>query len=79
MANGDEAAAFLDQWYRWVMGNDSPAAMQKVTCTIHSHAEGILNYFTESLTNGLLEGINSLIQAAKSKAHGYRSTRYLKH
>jgi len=25
-----------------------------------------------------MEGINSLVQAAKSKARGYRNTRYLK-
>jgi transposase len=29
------------------------------------------------VSNGLLEGINSLIQAAKAKAHGDRSTRNL--
>jgi hypothetical protein len=28
----------------------------------------------EGLTKGLLEGINSLIQAAKAKARGYRNT-----
>ena len=28
--------------------------------------------------NGLIEGINSLVQAAKAKARGYRSTRNLK-
>lgn len=27
--------------------------------------------------NGVLEGLNSLIQAAKAKARGYRSTRNL--
>ena len=27
------------------------------------------------ITNGLLEGLNSLVQAAKRRARGYRSTR----
>jgi transposase len=27
------------------------------------------------IANGLIEGINSLVQAAKAKARGYRSTR----
>ena len=27
------------------------------------------------MTNGLLEGINSLVQAAKRKAKGYRTTK----
>jgi len=78
LTDREAAAAFLERWYRWVMGNDSPCAMQKVAQTIRTHAAGILNYFEAPLTNGLLEGINSLIQAAKSKARGYRSTRYLK-
>ena len=30
------------------------------------------------IANGILEGINSLVQAAKAKARGYRSTRNLK-
>jgi transposase len=29
------------------------------------------------MTNGLLEGINSLVQAAKAKARGYRSIKNL--
>ena len=29
------------------------------------------------IANGLIEGINSLVQAAKAKARGYRSLRYL--
>jgi hypothetical protein len=34
-------------------------------------------WFTSRTTNGLLEGINSLIQAAKAKARGYRTSRNL--
>ena len=33
--------------------------------------------FVSRITNGLLEGINSLVQAAKAKARGYRSFRNL--
>ncbi len=33
--------------------------------------------FDSGITNGVLEGINSLIQAAKAKARGYRSVRNL--
>ena len=32
----------------------------------------------DRIANGLIEGINSLVQAAKAKARGYRSTRTLK-
>ncbi len=34
--------------------------------------------FGSKIADGLIEGINSLVQAAKSKARGYRSTRNLK-
>jgi len=74
----EAAAAYLEQWYLWVMASEGMNPMKKAAQSIRAHAEGILNYFQSPLTNGLLEGINSLIQAAKSKARGYRSTRYLK-
>lgn len=80
------AATFLDAWCSWVLEGDpksphktpSPQPMKRVARTIQKNAEGILNYFDARITNGLLEGINSLIQAAKSKARGYRSTKYFK-
>jgi hypothetical protein len=42
------------------------------------HRDGILAWFDSRIANGLIEGINSLVQAAKAKARGYRSTRTLK-
>lgn len=74
----EAAAAYLEQWYLWVMASEGVNPLKKAAQSIRAHAKGILNYFESALTNGLLEGINSLIQAAKSKARGYRSTRYLK-
>ena len=38
---------------------------------------GILNAFDSKLTNGRVEGANSLVQAAKAKARGYRTVRHL--
>jgi len=32
-----------------------------------------MNYFNSGLTFGFIEGINSLIKSAKSKARGYRN------
>ena len=32
-----------------------------------------MNYFDSGLTSGFIEGINSLIKSAKSKARGYRN------
>ena len=46
--------------------------------TVRRHWHGILRWFDSRIANGLIEGINSLVQAAKAKARGYRSTRNLK-
>lgn len=40
---------------------------------VEKHWEGILAWHANHLSNGLLEGINSLIQAAKARARGYRN------
>jgi transposase len=45
--------------------------------TIRRHWDGVLRWFTSGLTNGLQEGINSLVQAAKARARGYRTSRNL--
>lgn len=39
---------------------------------IQTHWNGILAWRRTRASNGLLEGTNSLIQAAKRKARGYR-------
>ena len=52
--------------------------MKEAARTIKRHAQGILAWFDSKIANGLIEGINSLVQAAKAKARGYRSTRTLK-
>jgi transposase len=49
----------------------------KATKTVREHWYGILNWFTSQVNNGALEGINSLIQATKAKAQGYRTTNNL--
>ena len=46
----------------------------QAAATIRRHWDGILRWFTSKLTNGILEGLNSLIQAAKARARGYRTT-----
>jgi len=52
--------------------------MKDAARTVMRHRDGILRWFTSKIANGLIEGINSLVQAAKAKARGYRSTRNLK-
>lgn len=70
------AEDFLKRWYFWAT-HSRLEPMIKVARTIKEHWGGVLRWFESNLTNGILEGINSLIQAAKAKARGYRSTHYL--
>jgi len=44
-----------------------------VAYTIKRHWEGVVRWKKSQLNNGILEGLNSLIQAAKSKVRGYRT------
>lgn len=67
---------FLKRWYFWAT-HSRLAPVIEAARTIKRHWEGILNWFDSKLTIGFLEGINSLIQAAKARARGYRSTRNL--
>ena len=64
--------AFLNTWCQWVMDSELEP-MVKAARTIRAHWDGILNWFDSHLTTGFIEGMNGLIQAAKSKARGYRS------
>ncbi len=71
------ATAFLKKWYFWAT-HSRLEPMIEAAHTVKRHWDGILRWFDSKIANGLIEGINSLVQAAKAKARGYRSTRNLK-
>ena len=73
----EQAARYLKKWYFWATHSRLPP-MIDAAHTVKRHWDGILRWFHSKITNGLIEGINSLVQAAKSKARGYRSMRNLK-
>jgi transposase len=70
------AETYLKKWCNWA-SRSRIQAMVDAARTIRNHWHGVLRWFTSKITNGLLEGINSLIQAAKAKARGYRTSRNL--
>jgi transposase len=70
------AETFLKRWYFWAT-HSRLEPMIDAAGTIKRHWDGILQWFKSQISNGILEGLNSLIQAAKAKARGYRSTRNL--
>jgi transposase len=45
---------------------------------LEAHWSGVIRWHHSRVSNGLLEGLNSLIQAAKRRARGYRSARNYK-
>lgn len=73
----EAGVAFLKKWYFWATHSRLQPVIDAAR-TIKSHWNGILRWFDSRIANGLMEGINSLVQAAKAKARGYRSTRNLK-
>lgn len=72
-----QGEAFLKRWYFWATHSRLPP-MVEAALTIRRHWNGILRWHDTHIANGILEGINSLVQAAKAKARGYRSSRNLK-
>ena len=72
----ETAEAFLKKWYFWAT-HSRLQPMIEAAKTIKRHWNGILRWFESKMNNGLLEGLNSLIQAAKARARGYRSTKNL--
>jgi transposase len=73
----EAAEAFLKKWYFWAT-HSRLVPIADAARTIKRHWDGVLRWFDSRIANGLIEGINSLVQAAKAKARGYRSTRNLK-
>jgi transposase len=66
------APLYLEDWYAWAIRSQLQP-IKDVAKTIRRHEKGILRWFVSRMTNGFLEGVNSLIQASKRKARGYRS------
>jgi transposase len=66
------ADVYLREWMSWARRSQLEPMME-LAKTIKRHEEGILRWFHSRMTNGLLEGINGLVQASKRKARGYRN------
>ena len=73
----EAGANYLKAWYFWAT-HSRLDPMIEAARTVKRHWDGILRWFDSKIANGLIEGINSLVQAAKAKARGYRSSRNLK-
>jgi transposase len=68
----DAAETYLRRWcYGAKRSRLEP--VKEFVRTVEAHWEGIIAWQNSRLSNGLLEGTNSIVQAAKRRARGYRS------
>jgi transposase len=65
----------LQKWYFWAT-HSRLEPMIKVARTIRNHWDGVIRWKTSQLNNGILEGLNSVLQAAKRKARGYKKAHF---
>lgn len=69
--------SMLKRWYFWAT-HSRIQPMIDAARTIKAHWEGVVQWRKSHIDNGLLEGLNSLIQAAKAKARGFSTFRYFR-
>ena len=68
----DDAEAYLKRWcYGAKRSRLGP--IKEFVAMVENHWDGIIAWQQSRLSNGLLEGTNSLVQAAKRRARGYRN------
>jgi transposase len=68
----EKAAEFFKQWFGRAKRSQLEP-VKKAADTLKRHLPNILTYFTHRITNATAEGLNSLIQAIKSNARGFRN------
>lgn len=66
-----EFECLLNKWYFWAT-HSKLQPMKKAAKTIKNHWDGIIQWKKSQINNGILEGLNSVVQAAKRKARGYK-------
>ena len=68
----EEFITYLNKWYYWTTHSRLDPII-KAAKTVKRHWDGIVQWYRSKINNGILEGLNSVIQAAKSKARGYKT------
>ena len=68
----EEFTTYLSKWYYWATHSRLEPII-KAAKMVKRHWDGIVRWYESKINNGILEGLNSVIQAAKSKARGYKT------
>jgi transposase len=71
----EQFESLLNSWYYWATHSQLPSII-KVAKTIKNHWDGIISWKKSQINNGILEGLNSVLQAAKRKARGYKKDHF---
>jgi len=66
------ALAFLEKWADWAQ-RSGLKPFQVLAKSVRANAGMIAQWHESHVSNGILEGLNSIVQAAKAKARGYRN------
>ena len=72
MSNKHDGQAFLCRWCSEAREEKIPE-LDKVVDMVEKNQENILNWYSSRITNGVMEAFNSVLQAFKGRARGYRS------
>jgi len=78
--NADSVEDFdvlLKKWYFWAT-HSRLESIKDVAKTIKKHWDGITEWKRSQINNGILEGLNSVVQAAKAKSRGFRTFKCFK-
>lgn len=68
----EEFTVLLNKWYYWATHSRLKPIID-VAKTIKSHWDGVVKWMESKINNGILEGFNSIVQAAKAKARGFKT------
>ena len=73
----EDFETLLKKWYFWATHSRLDPVI-KAAKTIKKHWDGVVAWKKSQINNGILEGLNSIVQAAKAKARGFRTFRYFR-
>jgi len=76
-SNPEEFLKLLNKWYYWAT-QCRLEPIKQAAYTIKRHWCGIINWEFFKIDNGILDGYNSIFQAAKAKARSSKSTATIK-
>jgi len=71
-ATEEEFETLLKKWYFWATHSRLEPIIAAAK-TIKNHWDGVLEWKRSQINNGILEGLNSIVQAAKAKARGFKT------